>query len=1065
MDMDIQSQRHLHALRSFIGNLVEQAERSGGCDCHKPPSLLLVGPPGAGKTYLVKQMSNVCEMPLYGVHSHQVRGAQAVRKLFEQARDNYPSLVFMDDVDAIFTNHDSPSVSPVVEAIRDELFHELGPRKLKIVDPKSSKNPTRNLINPKTGNCSTTSSSSGRSTLGSRSSRASAMNRLRPSAPPEEDEDDTFDEDDSPYPDNNGIIVVAATSTPWLLYKDHELLSRFRGVYLVGLPDKDTRYNILKNLLQDVHHNLSDQQIMIAAEKTEGYTPADLMVVVKTLSYRQLSFLLSMTQGHGSSSDGSTGSRTPLSSDMSEIGSDSDLDGLPESEGHMKRGAVAAAATIAAVAAAATAAKGPKGNAAQETDPKNRKSKSNNAKSSSPQQEPAPSATRMTGLTAAVATAAVAAALGNEWASDSEDDVQSHSPESQRDEGKVRDEQQSKNTLPTRVLTDSFSLDDEKDDLTPRGTPPQSQVEDDTTPVPSPDSAIGLSKSSEEEDVANSSLRRYRLDEPDTNSRSGWPDSKCDMYDDSAIGEDGAAGLQHIPQDLSEKDKEEKEEEGEKEEEEKPEEEEAVEEEEGETKKDNCDVEGVGDDAGVVDVRDNEDASDLGPLSDTCDHEERTHSDVTDNRTTDDVETVSERDVEYDDNVFSAPEEPVEIHLDPGEAEGGDPVEEEERSVGTPVEFELHYIEPPEPLRDDNQAIDSDSDNDVTELPPRTRSRRVAFSAMGAMDPLTVDVGGDDVMPPNVSLDDLPPNISLVPNNLPEPMLAQDRRQEASTDAILLSLLSRPNNTPSDRLDYHRNDLESILNNCDDEANKTSTPIEPLEPTPNVTPIATPTSVTPTPSEGSSRAASDGSSSSGSGARVSQRSSVSEDHKKDDSDSSFEASDVHTIPSSDISTATCNATGETMECRTDSEERLRGLDDNHHQDSGRTSDDDCESKAAAAAAAGAGLHALLNLDDLGEISIKAITLADVLAVVAKGGRSVTDDEIKRYTDFMVWFANVAKSACPHNNSNHHRANAPPLDDISIDSTVEDTPSISKKRKGPLRKLGRFLLKALMFILD
>lgn len=55
------------------------------------------------------------------------------------------------------------------------------------------------------------------------------------------------------------------------------------------------------------------------------FTPADLMVVVKTLTYRQFSYLLSMTSPHvgsvdGSSSElGSSGSRTPLSSEMSEV--------------------------------------------------------------------------------------------------------------------------------------------------------------------------------------------------------------------------------------------------------------------------------------------------------------------------------------------------------------------------------------------------------------------------------------------------------------------------------------------------------------------------------------------------------------------------------------------------------------------------------------------------------------------------------------------------------------------------------------------------------------------------
>lgn len=173
---------------------------------------LLSQPPGAGKTYLVKQMSNVCEMPLYGVHTNQVRGAPAVRKLFEQARENYPSLVFMDDVDSIFANHDrDPECVPLVQNIRDELFTQLGPRKLKILDPKSSKNPTDSLVGASRGV---------NGVGGSRaSSPASSTSRPRPSAPPDEDEEEVFSDDESAYPDNNGIIVVAATSAPWLLYK------------------------------------------------------------------------------------------------------------------------------------------------------------------------------------------------------------------------------------------------------------------------------------------------------------------------------------------------------------------------------------------------------------------------------------------------------------------------------------------------------------------------------------------------------------------------------------------------------------------------------------------------------------------------------------------------------------------------------------------------------------------------------------------------------------------------------------------------------------------------------
>ena len=42
-----------------------------------------------------------------------------------------------------------------------------------------------------------------------------------------------------------------------------------------------------------------------------------------------------------------------------------------------------------------------------------------------------------------------------------------------------------------------------------------------------------------------------------------------------------------------------------------------------------------------------------------------------------------------------------------------------------------------------------------------------------------------------------------------------------------------------------------------------------------------------------------------------------------------------------------------------------------------------------------------------------VTLADIMEVISKGYRSVSDEEVAKYTEFMRWFAGVAKSACPH----------------------------------------------------
>lgn len=984
MNMDLQSLRHLQALRTFIGNLVDQAERAGGCDCHKPPSLLLVGPPGAGKTYLVKQMGNVCEMPLYGVHTNQVQNAAAVRKLFDQARDNYPSLVFMDDVDAIFSNHDDePPCTPQINAIREELFTQLGSRKLKIQDPKSSKNPTDSVL----------SSSGGRGAIngvgGSRaSSRASSTHsRPRPSAPPD-DEEESFQDDDSSFPDNNGIIVVAATSAPWLLYKDHELLSRFRGVYLVGLPDKQTRYNLLKSLFHSVHHNLTEQDIMVVAEKTEGFTPADLMVVVKTLTYRQFSFLLSMTAGGGSvgsvSEIGSSGSQTPLSSELSETASESDLDGLPESEGRLNRSQVSALA--AAMTAAAASGAVPKKDLRTPT------TNVHNKKTTLPTAANKP----LTLLT-------------NDWDTESEEEEgEIRNPQvvpdnHQKEKAKVTDTR-----LPTRVLEDSVVL------CTPN-TAEVSKSPRDGMSVPSPDSAIGMSKGSEEFVEPKISARLEKTDgpcrTPSESSSSGVTSSGCDSSDSSAIVDDRVQETCSPPPISSDSETE---------------------------------------------------VDEAAAHSLSVDSERTTEKKV--------VQSLEEVKADKDSNALEREElvkcapggdgesdEPI-----VGENKATSSVDEEDRSVGTPVEFELHYSEPPEPMRDDNCAIDSDSDNEVVDT-PRSRGRRVAFSAMSPMEPLSVDVG-DGCGPPNVSLDDLPPNISLGNSNLPDSMLSDSRHQESTsnTNAILLSLLSRTSTSRSPRRDHpmsEPSDLSFLHPEPDLDGNKTSTPIdEPLgalTPT-DLTPTPTPT---PTPSEGSSHNGTVGSS--GSGTHASAGSTSSEVHKKEDSDSSFDHSDVHsdvhTVPS-DISTATCNETGETMECRTDSDERLQELDDGADRpDSARGN----ETKAMA----GGGLNSLLNLESLDNITIQIITLAEVLEVVSSGYRSVSDEEIKRYTDFMVWFSNVAKSACPHSKDGSQKANAPPLDDISLDSTIYDTPSLMKKRKGPLRKLGRFLLKALMFILD
>jgi len=72
-----------------------------------PKGLLLVGPPGTGKTLLAKAVAGEAEVPFFSVSGSSFMemfvgvGASRVRDLFEQAKKAAPSIIFIDEIDAI----------------------------------------------------------------------------------------------------------------------------------------------------------------------------------------------------------------------------------------------------------------------------------------------------------------------------------------------------------------------------------------------------------------------------------------------------------------------------------------------------------------------------------------------------------------------------------------------------------------------------------------------------------------------------------------------------------------------------------------------------------------------------------------------------------------------------------------------------------------------------------------------------------------------------------------------------------------------------------------------------
>jgi transitional endoplasmic reticulum ATPase len=90
-----------------LQRLIEDPEAAYGLGIDPPTGVLLTGPPGTGKTTIAKVLAAEAACSFYPVSGADVTSKwvgdseRAIARLFARARDNAPSIVFIDEIDAI----------------------------------------------------------------------------------------------------------------------------------------------------------------------------------------------------------------------------------------------------------------------------------------------------------------------------------------------------------------------------------------------------------------------------------------------------------------------------------------------------------------------------------------------------------------------------------------------------------------------------------------------------------------------------------------------------------------------------------------------------------------------------------------------------------------------------------------------------------------------------------------------------------------------------------------------------------------------------------------------------
>src|SRR6266699_2184126 len=114
-----------------VVDFLRDPARFGRLGARVPKGILLYGPPGTGKTLLAKAIASEAGAKFYAqsasafVEMFAGLGAARIRKLFEEARKNAPSIVFIDELDAVGAQRTGHGFSREQDQTLNQLLVEL----------------------------------------------------------------------------------------------------------------------------------------------------------------------------------------------------------------------------------------------------------------------------------------------------------------------------------------------------------------------------------------------------------------------------------------------------------------------------------------------------------------------------------------------------------------------------------------------------------------------------------------------------------------------------------------------------------------------------------------------------------------------------------------------------------------------------------------------------------------------------------------------------------------------------------------------------------------------------